>query len=332
MRIFRLAVPALIASAAAFGQNTAVLQFHFPHSTQSMREIATTVKYVADVLADADVAGEGKVSIEGKPDGIKLAEWIFNQLDAAAPGAGEMQEFPATGAENLVRIYYLRNAETVQDFQEIATAVRAVADVRRVYTYSFTRALVVRTNADQMALADWMIGELDRPVSAHSGGVHAYRMTSGFSYGLSDTRIFYLAHAPTVEDIHEVTTAIRSVADIRQVFAYNKPRALVVRGAPEQIALSAWLVDQLDTLNTGGPRESSEVYNYQGVGRDDNTAVRVFYLNHAGDKFDLQRVAYQVRAATNIRRVFTYNSPRALIVRGNTDQVAMAEQLVQKVE
>lgn len=298
-----------------------------------MQEIATSVRSIADVLADVD---QGKVSLQGKPDAIKLAEWVFNQLDAAEPGSAEMQAFQTTGTENQVRIYYIRNAETTQQFQELATAVRSVGDVRRVFTYNLPKALVVRTNRDQMALADWMIGQLDQPANAHSGGEHEYHMTAGFQFDDSDTRIFYLTHAATAQDFQEVATTIRSIADIRRVFTYNAPRALVIRGATEQIALAAWLVNQLDTMNTGRPRETSEVYSYNApvayIGKDDATAVRVFFLNHVGDQFDLQRTASQVRAATQIRRIFTYNAPRALIVRGNTDQLQAAEQLVKNVE
>jgi hypothetical protein len=138
-------------------------------------------------------------------------------------------------------------------------------------------------------------------------------------------------HTATTQGFQEVATATRTIADILRVFTCNAPRAMVMRGTPDQGALAAWLIDQLDTQSTGQPRQASPIY-YTYQPKDDGTAVRVFFLNHAGSTQDFQNAAVKVRTTAHIRRVFTYNAPRALVVRGSTDQLTVAEQLVKDIQ
>ena len=64
--------------------------------------------------------------------------------------------------DNIVRVFYLTNTPTVQDFQEVATLVRTIGEIRRVFTYNSPRALVVRGTASQTALADWLVANLNQ--------------------------------------------------------------------------------------------------------------------------------------------------------------------------
>jgi len=333
MRIIpTLAVTALITSVAS-GQNPTVLQFAHTEGDQNMQEIATAVRTIADIKETSVDLAHKTLTLNATPDQIKLAQWIFNQFDAPDTASRAKREFQMPGAsENLVQLYFLKNAATIQDFQEIATSVRTVADIRRVFTYNAPRGLVLRGTADQLALAEWLLGELDQPVDSHTAAVHEYRMAGGFDHDEGTVRVFYLTHTPTTQAFQEVATATRTIADIRRVFTYNAARAMVVRSNPDAVALAAWLVDQLDTQNTGAPRQASPIYTYQTPYRDEGVAIRVFFLNHAGNVQDFQRAATQVRTTANIRRVFTYNGPRALVVRGTTDQLAVAEQLVKDIE
>jgi general secretion pathway protein D len=67
--------------------------------------------------------------------------------------------------EMVVRVFYLQNITKVQDLQEVATAVRSVTDIRRFFTYNGQNALLVRGTADQMALAEKLISDLDKPLA-----------------------------------------------------------------------------------------------------------------------------------------------------------------------
>jgi general secretion pathway protein D len=65
--------------------------------------------------------------------------------------------------DQVVKVFYVTNATSVQEFQEIATAIRTVADIRRVYTYNAQKAMVVRGTVDQVALAEKLVRDLDKP-------------------------------------------------------------------------------------------------------------------------------------------------------------------------
>lgn len=67
--------------------------------------------------------------------------------------------------DEVVKVFYVTNASSVQEFQEIVTAIRTLADIRRVYAYNAQRAMVVRGTADQVALAEKLVHDLDKPKS-----------------------------------------------------------------------------------------------------------------------------------------------------------------------
>lgn len=63
----------------------------------------------------------------------------------------------------VVKVFYIKNATTVQDLQEISTTVRSVTEIRRAFTYNSQFAILVRGTADQVALAEKLIQDLDKP-------------------------------------------------------------------------------------------------------------------------------------------------------------------------
>ncbi len=64
--------------------------------------------------------------------------------------------------DNVVRVFYVQNATSVQEFQEIATAVRSLTEIRRVFTYNAQHAILMRGTPDQIALAEKLIYDLDK--------------------------------------------------------------------------------------------------------------------------------------------------------------------------
>jgi general secretion pathway protein D len=63
----------------------------------------------------------------------------------------------------VVKVFYLQNVTTVQELQEIATNIRSVTDIRRLFTYNAQNAIIARATADQIALAEKLIQDLDKP-------------------------------------------------------------------------------------------------------------------------------------------------------------------------
>jgi len=65
----------------------------------------------------------------------------------------------------VVKVFYLNNVLTVQELTEIISAVRSVADLQKAFPYGAQNAIVIRGEADKVALAEKIIADLDKPRS-----------------------------------------------------------------------------------------------------------------------------------------------------------------------
>ena len=65
--------------------------------------------------------------------------------------------------DEVVKVFYLKNPTTVQEFQEIITAVRSVTDVRRMFPYNAQNAVMVRDTVDKVALVEKLLRDMDKP-------------------------------------------------------------------------------------------------------------------------------------------------------------------------
>jgi general secretion pathway protein D len=63
----------------------------------------------------------------------------------------------------VVKVFYVKNATTVQELQELSTTVRSVTEIRRSFVYNAQNAILVRGTADQISLAEKLIQDLDKP-------------------------------------------------------------------------------------------------------------------------------------------------------------------------
>jgi hypothetical protein len=213
------------------------------------------------------------------------------------------------------RTFYLTHTATVQQFQAVATTIRTITDIREISTDNDQKSVTVHATAPQIAMAEWLFNELDSPI-AQPALPHEYRPP-----GAEDdvVRVFYVITAPTVQDFQEAATLVRTITDTRRVFTYNARNALVMRGTGAQMSLAEWLVKEIV------PEPPSTTHQYEMAGNDD--VVRVLRLPHTATVPDFQKAATAIRQATQIKRIFTYNTPRAMALRGTADQIAMAERM-----
>ena len=317
-----------------------LLYFTHAETIQDLQEIATVIRSMTDIRQLSVDAAQRTLALRGTAGQCTLAEWLFNELDKPAnrqPAAQRLQNLAVReyrvpgGDDDVVRVFYLPRAQTVQELQETATVIRSIADIRRLFTCSAQRAVTVRGTAGQMALAEWMVRELQLPPQpGQSQAAHEYRMPGS---GDDVTRVFNLTHVKTTRELQEIATNIRSVTDITRLFSYTATMAVTARGTAAQIALAGWLVNELDQrANQQTPvRESrnSAVYEYPAPGGDCPT-VRVFFLAQADTPQRLQEIAVLVRSTTGLRRLFTYNALSAVVARGTPDQIAWAERLIRE--
>lgn len=67
--------------------------------------------------------------------------------------------------DDVVRVFYVPNASSVQEFVEIANGIRTVTEIRRLFTYNAARAIMVRDTADKVAMVEKLVHDLDKPKS-----------------------------------------------------------------------------------------------------------------------------------------------------------------------
>jgi hypothetical protein len=227
-------------------------------------------------------------------------------------------------------VFYLNHTEVVQDIQEIATVVRGIANVSQASTDAAQRTLMVRGTTGQIALAAWLFSNLDQPTDTRQ---KPDASTQEYHVADSDNvvRVFYLTHTATVRNLQEVATTVRSLGEIRRLFTFNALSAVAARGTPGQIALAGWLLNELDQSTNPQRAQGSAIPQFRLTGNGDDV-VRVFYLTHSGTVASFQKIATQVRTTSQIRRLFTYNEPRAVAVRGTDDQIAMADKLFKELD
>lgn len=94
-------------------------------------------------------------------------------------------------AEQVVKVFYLSNVTGPQELQEMLTVLRTVVDVQKVFNYTAQNALIVRAEADTMALVEKLISALDKPKSEVLVDVMVMEVSSNYMRSLG------LAIAPT---------------------------------------------------------------------------------------------------------------------------------------
>jgi hypothetical protein len=224
-------------------------------------------------------------------------------------------------AQQTDRLLHFTATSSTQDFQEIATVIRSITDIPQANVDTTEKSLSLQGTAGQVALAEWLFTNLDKPTSVpQNGAKHEYRVSDN-----SDdlVRVFYLTNPEVPQGVQEIVTAVRSTANIRQMFTYNDLRAVVVRGTSEQINLAEFLFAQMDKPDISGSGASAEFRMDAGP----DGLVRVFYIPNTKTVQEFQEVVTLVRTIAQLRYAFAYNAPRAVGVRGTDEQIALAKWL-----
>ncbi len=110
--------------------------------------------------------------------------------------------------DEVVKVFYITNATSVQEFQEIATAVRTVTEMRRVFTYNAQKALIVRGWKDQVDLCEKLVHDLDKPKSEVVIDVIVMQVNSQYSRSLA------------------ATLASGGTAGLQQAISFNGPNGI----------------------------------------------------------------------------------------------------------
>ena len=308
---------ALAASVAA-AQTTRLFHLIQNETADQMFQIATLIRSTGGIQQIWADDLQRTVSVTGTSAELDMAAWYVKQLDRATPPPSP-QDYPV-GNDDTVRMFFLAHVSTSQQLQEIVTNLRAIIDIKRLFIYDTLHAVAMRGTGSQIAMATWLVNQLDQAVGVPSPAPNDYALS-----GDDVTHVFNLSNPRVPMETQEMVTLIRSVADIQRIFTYNARKTIVVRTSPDRMALTAWLVKQLDRP-AGTP---SVTVQYTLPSGPDNI-VGVFYLPNPSRE-SLNKAATQVRTTARVQHLFTYGTLGALAVRGTVGQVATAEKVIEEI-
>jgi hypothetical protein len=291
-------------------------------TSQSVQEIATTLRTVAEVQKIFAIITKPKiVTLRGSANQMALAEWLIPKLDVTAGSNPGPQEYRVPGdSDDVVVVYELVHAAAMQSVQEIATTLRTVAEIQRIFAIT-TPIVTLRGSANQMALAEFLLTELDQPAQPRQNAfVHEFRMTGG---GKNIVVVYGLAHTDSPLSLQEIIVNIRTVLDIQRIFQVTAPKLLSMRGSESDVQTLRWLVPELDrqTAKVGG--------NEMRVPGGNDDVVHVFYLTHVTNMKGMNELLTELRTTPHIMKAFVRSVPAALVLRGTADQIATAGQIIE---
>jgi hypothetical protein len=207
-------------------------------------DLLETEQVIQSLVPSAEVAlhrSERTLSVRGAFDDVELATWLFDRLDKAkTPNTLEL-----VGSDETIAVLRLSvrgdtdGPDGTRELQEQAAVIRSVVEFRTSLTHDRSKSIVIRGSAAQVELAQWLARELWKfpekdavPASRQFAQVD----TSGVTVG-----VFHLQNETSATNFLNIVTEIRSATGIRRIFTYLYPRAIVVRGTPEEL----WRVEHM---------------------------------------------------------------------------------------
>ena len=323
----RLAAAALVTTAAVFGQGNpkklTERTFAIVHaeSAESQRELAMIVKAEFGIADAVLYTVNRSLTIRATAAQIAGAEWLLGELDrpAATPDRRPFASaaYPVEYGE-AVRVFYTGGARSAGEMIEAATAIRVATEVRWLYTYIATGALVIRGRPSEIETVEWMWRSLYA-----TGAASEFRMKTGGRESV--IRLYLFPRSTPFEDLRAATTLVRSIAGVRRIFDLAYEGKMVARGTPEQMAAAESLLAEITwpPLATAAISPPFHMEDPDGEG-----VFRVFRMPAKMAPARLQSLAAKVRDETGARRVFTYTPVRVIAVRGTEAQLALAERLI----
>jgi hypothetical protein len=346
---FLIAAIAYLAPAQTNSSQSVEMVYPFTHvdTPQWASEVVYTMRTVVDVkMATLDSAGR-TLTLGGTADQIALAGWLLPQLDT--PVGQPPLKNPNTpeyrlggSSDDLVRVIHLAPGDTPQASQEMVNLLRSILEIQRSSTCNPTKSLILRGTSDQIAVSQWIVNALDQPASARTPGPAGLSNTytevrtppnpaaAAYIAARNAVRIFF-TNTPNPQASQEIVNSLRSIIEIQRVVTYNPAKAIVLRATPGEAAMAEWMIAELDkpggSVPTATQGQTPAANQYPMPGSTE--VAGIFYIPYVSSPVALQDAANQIRSTLQIQRVVACNLPQALTIRGTTDQLALAQKLIQ---
>jgi hypothetical protein len=271
------------------GERIRIFTFSAARDVQELQEAATLVRSMVEIRRLFVFNAPRKIVARGTSEQIEQTAWLLDRLPALETAELKLPQ------EQLLRVYALPQYKGTQEFQEAATVLRSIAEIRHVLTYNPSRKIAMRGDAKQLAMVDFMLQEFD------NAGDSKRQHRTEFS---DRVRVF---DGSRLADLQEHAVTMRSTMDIRRLFTLPSRKKIVVRGTVDDIEFCEWMM-------ADGARRDFAL----GL-------VRQFPLAFPTNVQELQEAATVARSIGEIRRMYAENATKTVFVRGSQSEIDLTD-------
>lgn len=140
-----------------------VLYPPFMKTPQHLQEGVSMVRTIAEIQRVMAHSAVGAIILRGSAEQAALAEWLLNSLNKPSTASGPALPSEGRQPEMITRVFHLANLNALSRYQELLDRLRTQAHVMRLTIYTPERAIALRAPAEQVAAAERMVREADRP-------------------------------------------------------------------------------------------------------------------------------------------------------------------------
>jgi hypothetical protein len=140
-------------------------------------------------------------------------------------------------------------------------------------------------------------------------------------------QVFRFLPTCTRQQTEEIGTAISTIT--RMTFRHDFAKGVLsVQGTPDQLKLGAWL---FAGLNKSAPVAADAAVHQYRLAKGMDNVVRLFYLDRGQTVQELREFLTMLRSIADLPQAFTSNAIKAVALRGTSDQMALADWLVNEL-
>ena len=211
--------------------------------TRRTQEIVNAIRSITDIQRFFPDNALNAIVARGTADQMAAVDWLLRELDQDTP-ADNSQNFPMAGLpDQVAKVFALKHATTPQALQEAVNLTRSIADIQRFFPYNARAVIVARGTAEQVALAGWLLQQLDQPPATTATAPAEYRLTGNYNPVI---RVAYLSAATTPLSLMETVTAVRTATSMQRIFPNNFRKAIAMRGTADQVSRADLLIKERD--------------------------------------------------------------------------------------
>jgi hypothetical protein len=213
-----------------------------------------------------------------------------------------------------------------QSLNEAVTIIRTVAAVPQVSVDAATAVLTFSGPADAVNFAEWILPQIDKVAGDET--LHEYRLPSG-----DIGRVNFVSNVQRTQQMQELLTVLRTVADVQKIFNFTSNQAIVLRGPEWEIAFAEWIIDQINQPVRQQPDTTPREFmiggpDFRGMGH----GARINFVANMKSQLQIQELLTVLRTVGDVMKVFSYTSSPALVLRAGDTDLQRAEWIIQQLD